>query len=485
MAIYDSTGALYIFDLENKELITIISSVEYDMYAFSGFTFLDENIFAYINKEQEICIFDMEKCSIVNKIKQDNISTIHADKTGKYLLAENWDCTYTVYDGKTFELLGTTPQVDTTNYKADPFLFADGTLACGYASGGDSLFSDYTMYFMDLNTMQTISSFYIGKNYPESMEIRDGIAYIACTAYEEDMLGSNAYLCAVDMASGSLIWEYEQKGYGATEVKLPANEGAKYLSFITTGNVILMDMQTGEVNFTVSTPSPVMESNVYQDKNNYLVICKDGEMLTINTEQGTEYDVCHLFECKTTSNVAIENYSKGIIVAGKNDNRVTFYSMQTGPDVVKTDKELAFPSEDHLITNEDATTIANEYGLEDPDFIDSLYYDESGKYCFIYYKDYSLLIYDVEGGQIIKTLDWAYPTWYCLGTDDRGYTYIMGYYGCYVLNEKMEPFMWIPEALDVDKENHKAYLSTNTGFYEAPIYSLEELIEMAKTQTAE
>lgn len=484
LAIYDNTGTLTVFDLEKRELITIIGSAEYVKYEFNGFTFLGENTFAYMNNQDEICIFDMSERTIVNRIKQEYVNRITADERGRYLLAETWDCNYTVYDGETFELLGTTPLVETDGYIADPYVSSDGTLVCGYTSGQTYGSQENTLYFIDLNTMQIMSSCYIGTSIPENIKINDGTAYIACSRYSSDLMESDAYIYAIEMASGNLLWDYEQKDYSAEEIRLPANEGAKYLSFLTTNNVIIMDMQTGEVSFMVSVPSSVRESNVYTNYNYYLVTCEDGEMIFVDAEEGESQDVSHMFECKTTSNLEILNYSEGIVVLPKNDNRVTVYTKQMGPDVVETDRELHLPESDTVVGSIKASEVAKGYGLDNPDFIDNLYYDETGKYCFVNYEDYSFSIYDVEAGQVIQTMDWAYPTKWCLGKDERGYTYLLGYYGCYILNEKMEPFMWIPEAIEVDMESQKVYLSDNYGKFEAPIYSLEELIEMAEGHTA-
>ena len=41
--------------------------------------------------------------------------------------------------------------------------------------------------------------------------------------------------------------------------------------------------------------------------------------------------------------------------------------------------------------------------------------------------------------------------------------------------------MWIEEANAVDMENRKVYLNWNKNYYEAPLYTVEELIEMAKS----
>ena len=86
----------------------------------------------------------------------------------------------------------------------------------------------------------------------------------------------------------------------------------------------------------------------------------------------------------------------------------------------------------------------------------------------------------MEAGEIRNTLENAYSTDMCLGTDAGGYTYLLGYDGCYMLNTDMVPVMWIEDVKGVDLEAQKVYLSWYDDFYEAPIYTVEELLQLAK-----
>ncbi len=484
LVIYDDTGTLTLFDLKSREIIHIIDPEEYTRYAFSGCTFLGKDKFAYSNAENDICIYDLNERTIVKTIDIPYASTLYADSEGKYLLTELLDGDYAVYDGETFEELGVTPKVQTDNYIEGPFVFSDGTMVCGYTSGREFGSQEYTLYFIDLNTMQTISTYSMSNKIPENVEIENGIAYIASTRYSENLMNNDAFASAVEIESGKLIWEYEQKGYWAEEIDLPAHEGGKYLNFLTGENAVIMDMHTGEVNFTVSLTSYHRESVVSKVNDIFLVFCEDGELQSISAEDGQCYDFSHKFECKTTSNQEIIYTAGGMVVLEKNSNRVTIYTIQTGPDVTEITEEHHLPKGFTECTGDKAVEVARGYKLENPEYVASLYHDAEKNYCYVQYGDNSFVIYDVKNGEVVYTMEWAYPTEWCLGTDEQGYTYLLGYYGCYILNENMEPFMWIPEAVDVDMENQKVFLSDNYSYYEAPIYSLEELIEMAKDHTS-
>ena len=67
-----------------------------------------------------------------------------------------------------------------------------------------------------------------------------------------------------------------------------------------------------------------------------------------------------------------------------------------------------------------------------------------------------------------------------LGTDEKGYSYLLGINGMYVLNEEMQAVAYIPQARGVDFDNDKVYISWMDNFYEAPLYSKEDILEMGK-----
>lgn len=69
-----------------------------------------------------------------------------------------------------------------------------------------------------------------------------------------------------------------------------------------------------------------------------------------------------------------------------------------------------------------------------------------------------------------------------MGTDGENNTYIYGNDGCYVLSENMKPIMYIDNVRHIDLENGKIYLSWYDDMYEAPLYTLDELLEVAKEQ---
>jgi len=91
-----------------------------------------------------------------------------------------------------------------------------------------------------------------------------------------------------------------------------------------------------------------------------------------------------------------------------------------------------------------------------------------------------MVIYDLSGKKVLNTIEGANSTDWYLGTDAEGYTYLLGYEGCYVLDKDMKPIAWIADVRKVDLEKRMVYMVDGGQKYEAPVYTLEELLEIAK-----
>jgi len=481
LCIYDDTNTITLFDLVNREEIKILGSNEYGCSGDYGISFLGNDRFVYTGKEDIICVYDLNTKEIVGQITKPMITGIFTDKAGKYLVLENWSKNFDVYDSETLEHLGTTPKVETQIYTDGPYFSENDVLACAYSVGKDSEGSElYTLYFIDLKTMHTISTYEMGTRQPEDLVMKDGRAYLLSGMYAQYYSGADTYATAIDIATGEVIWEYKQPGYFSKALKHPYYEASEELLVVTGDNAVLVNLQSGEASATIALSSEPLTVYSYSNSDNFMIYTKAGENIVISGEKDSAFDMSHYFECKTQANEQILHSVNGIIVCARNDNKITVYTTATGPEVIKIDSALAVPEAAEEFIGSRAAETARSYGLDRPDFVRSLYYSENQKYCFIEYYDYDLAIYDVTAGRLCHTIEEAYPCLLCAGTDADGYTYLLGYYGCYVLNTEMKPIMFIDGARKVDYENRKVYLNWNNQYYEAPLYTPEELITMAK-----
>lgn len=482
LAIYDNTYTITIFDLKEKELVTIIGSHLYDLAGSYGFTFLGEDRFVYIDKDNNVCILDLASRELLKEIPMQQATEVVTDAAGKYIAVGQWNDTYVILDGNSYEELGVTPDFNSGYYVDGPYISEDGIMACAYSEKTEDISARdrFHLYFVDLKTMESISSYDMGYMRLEDLAFKDGVAYASLSETDEMYTTSNAHAAAIDIQSGNVIWEIVQEGYWADQISVPYNEGGTDLLFTTTESVSMINMETGQKSFTTNCDTEVRSISRYANDNDYLVYFADGSCSFVSKDLGYSMDVSYKCECKTMNNSFIVDSNYGVAVVERNDNMVTVYTYKQGPDVAEIEREVSIPEGYEIIIGDEAKAIVQSYRLDNADYVLELYYSPDQKYCFITYWDHKFVIYDVEAKQTVNTMEFAYPTEMCIGADEDGYTYLTGFYGVYVLNTDMKPVMFIENAVDVDLENKKVYLNWIDSSYEAPLYSVEDLLEIAE-----
>ncbi len=482
LAIFDDTGAITLFNLKERKMLAVISPVLQKVGNKEYFTFIGNDSVAYINNMSTVCILDLENHSLIKELSIEMAEGVVSDAEGKYLAVKQWDDTYVILDGSTYEELGVTADYGNGSRLDATYLFADDIMALVYCENTEQInvANQYQLKIINTNTMEMVVDMELKNKQVSDMGLQEGIVYLALSEYTEAYTKADAAAMAIDIQSGEVLWEHVQTGYPADRIELPQNPGATDLLFVTTETISMIQMGTGEVSFSEILSEQVLASMTYPNENNFLLFTANGEMYFISRDMELVLDAGYRFECKTTGNAFICNSGSGIAVTEYKDNKITVYTYKPGPEVVEIQDEIILPTPGDVYKDKEAATIAQSYGMEDSDFIQTLYYSPDEKYCFILYGDQRFAIYDVSNKQVVHIMESAYPTHQCLGTDAEGNTYLAGIYGIYVLNAEMKPVMWIEHAVNVDLDEKKVYLSWIDSNYEAPLYNVEDLLELAE-----
>ena len=476
LAILDDTKTITLFDLKKQQLVTVIALQLYGSGNSYGFTFLGNDRFAYINSNNVICVLNLETKETVKEIELKSTKALSSDAEGNYLVAQQTDDTFVILDGVTYEETGVISDGQGDLYMSIPYISPDGIMAYGYRSAQE----EYDVHFADLKTTELISSRDLGNKKVKDIIIKDGVAYAALGEFENKYTEVAAFATAIDIQNGKKIWETAvEEDVRADEIAIPVGESGSELLFATDESVSRINMQTGEISFTSFINAEVVDTVVYSDPDDFMILSANGEMIYVGGDLNMTIDMSYRFACKSTNNSHIFYTAQGIAVAETNAKMLTVYTNEKGSGIREIDREIMLPARTEALSESEAEKIAASYGLEDAEYLKHLYFSTDQKYCFVTYKDGGLVVYDVNASEVIYGMDSAYDTELCLGTDCDGYTYLAGVYGIYVLNEDMHPVMWIEHAKDVDMENQKVYLSWNANNYEAPLYTTEELLEIA------
>lgn len=480
LAIYDATGVLTLFDMENRREI---KSFSYELSEFLGvkkYRFLADNCFAYVDREGYVCIYDIEENAVRGKIPQEDVTFMYTDEKGSYLLTSGLQRMYTLYDGATQEKILELQQPKSMIHDMKPFVFEEGILADSYYTKDEEDHAFYTIYFYDLLKGEEISNCYLGEKEVTDVKIMDGVAYIMSAQYAEGYVTCDTYVTAVSVGTGELLWEDKLQGEYAKMLKLPIKDQGTDLLAVTGGNARLVNMQTGEITYIVSLDSKILRINNFSNDNKFLLLLENGGLSVVSKEDMTCFDMSYLLECKSLKNENAYYTKYGMVFQAKNDKRITFYTQKMGQGVKESEQIVDAPESEMKTYGDKAIEAARSYEVEKPEFVKGLYYSEDQRYCMMYYWDGSLSIYDTVNKQVVNSIKEAYDTDICLGTDKEGITYLLGAYGCYLLDKDMKPVAFIPYAKDVDLEKRIIYMEKSNVCYEANVYTVEELLQMAE-----
>lgn len=477
LAILDDAEYLTLYDVKNQEVIKIFESNEYDIKAAYGFTFLGEDRFAYIGAGTKVCIYDLTQREVVGEIEVDSATSVDADAEGKYLLIEGDG--FRVYDGHTLEFLGTTPSVYVSRSGYYQYVCEEGILADIAITNAEDGSTNYTLFFVDLNTMELLGEYPLGEKVPKDIKVKDGIAYVMSDILVNNKTDADSYTAAVSIADGSVLWENVQYQHFSSLLLFPHGEDATDLLAATGESFRLINMQTGEVSFEEDLSASPVSAYKFVNSNNFLIFCEDGQMYGINHGAMLRVDLSDRFECVSPYNKYIFYSNYGMAVNADDDNMITFYTVELGPKAERLDYDIQSTPGAEEYLGEAAFEIARDLGLEKPEFIDSIFYSADERYCIVEYWDERIVIVKMGVG-IVSTIETEHPVHALLGPDTAGRSYLIGTHGCYILNQDMSPIAWVANAVSVDVEEQKIYLEYGSNSYVTPVYTLDELLKIAE-----
>ena len=481
LAVADATGVLALFDLkQRKEIGTVIHRdnpycTDWDQ------TFLTGNRFAFIDEDSKVSVYDTQKKQVTEKLECEDVVSIYTDKEGKYLFIEQWDKCYKVYAADTLQHI-VTIEYPEYEYGNSPFAFTEGILVDSYYFEDEDGKVDYTLYFWDFISGQLLSTCDIDTKRLQDIQIRNGVAYALLAEYSNSYMDCDSYVTAISMETGEILWENMLQGLYPHDIRLPGIPDGDQLICTTSGSARLMDMQTGEITFVTTLESDAIALYTYTDSNNYLLLLENGDMAVVSWEYKGCYDMSERLECKSLKNAYAFHTVNGMVIQAARDHKFIVYTAENGPDVKEIFEEVEYPEPVEVLYGTNALETANSYGLERPEYIYKLYHSEDGKYCIAHYWDGVMVIFDTQQKKVLNTIKDAHTTEWYLGTDAVGYTYLLSYEGCYVLDKEMNPIAWIDDVRKVDLDKRVVYMVEGGQMFEAPVYTLEELLEIAKNK---
>ena len=478
IAMLDDAGAITLLDADKLEVIAVIPAEELKLNSNSAYAFLGTDRFLYVNNERNINVYNLTEKRVEQQIGQGASYIVLTDVSGNYIVTDGTDPAYYVYDGNTYEKIGEKSKIADYTNLVEPFIFPEGVMI--YTTCVDETEnSEYTLHFLDISTMEVISEYFVGGRKPYEIKIRDGILYMLAAEYTNKYMDSDCYTMAVDMSTGEILWEIIERSRYPKAMRLPGIAESDIMLSAVGAEAQAIDMNTGEIVNATVLSSDVVSAYRYVENGNFLIFCTDGTMHLMSIDQNVCANMSARFNCVTSGNQDILKMKRGILALREYDNTLTLYVAKEGPKVQEIEEKVERTVYAEVVNSDEVLELAVSYGLENPQYIQKCFYSDDQKYCFVQYWDRTLLIYEVGVGICTTISNAEYIDGYISGGTD-GKSYLLCSVGCYVLNEDMQPIAWIDQVKDVDVQNNILYMQQSLYSFSSPIYSLEELIQMAK-----
>ena len=487
LAILDSGMNFNVFNLDTQEYILELAPGESGIQGAYAYDFLGDDKIVFITANEgftdKVCVYDLCEKEILATIEAECIYSVCCDEKGNYIALNTGGESYIIYDGNTYERLGATPELEGSDRWKLTDIDENGVLTCVMNTEFGTEGEKNTIYFIDLKTMEIVNSKEFAGQSISGVSCREGIAYIASNNWDAYGEYKDSYLCAMDINTSEILWMKEHLGQKFCMMELPGNEGGTDLIYVTENMLYLYTMSSGELLFADSIPGKVLEIEARTHDNSYKVFCDNGEVYGAGAQYGFLINNSYRLECASEKNEACCHTPYGIVMLAKDDNRVTIYTEETGPDIKVTDDNTQLP-EDTCLSGKyeyNAPEVARSYGLEYPELAQFDFCSDDGKLGFVFYTNGNMYVYDIENDKLLNMVEnMPRMKWY-LGQDKYGYTYIFSdSNGCYVLDEQMKPAMYIAGVVGADFDAGTVRIGWYDDEYEAPLYTVDELIKIAE-----
>ena len=476
VAVYDESDTITLFNSENLKVVSKFNSNKYTTN--TSFTFIGNDIFAFINDKGDINLINIKNNKLVKEIKKSNNSyiSVRGDSTGKYLLYAT-DTTLYIYNVKDNKEVGTFQTNDKIikemYYSSDSNYVFVGTKPENYDINVDDI---TTIHVIDINTGNEINSVEITAGYIEGMFTKDNNLYMLLNK----SLGTNytMIVSSYNYIEGYMNYtKYFDGSWGKFITKSYA-EGTNAIAVANYDAVTVLDANTGDTLAVFNTSTEIINLYAFINSDTYLVILKDGTVnyLSMANRNSIEYKGKYEFNLKDYSKVITS--VNGFLLIPRNENRVILYEEKSNKNIKEEDIDIPY-STDNSVKYTDYDKLKDTYNMKNKSLVNKMIYDTKKEILFVSYTNNDLAIYSVKTKKLLNTITniGNVDTYY--GIDKNNRVYVGDISHSYILDKNYNKVGHIKGLRKLD--NDKVIISNNGKYYSVKIYNLNELLKEAKT----
>ena len=474
-ATYDESQVLTLFNTKTLDKIATYSVGS--TYDEDKFTFIGDDMFAYINHDGNIILVNINDQELNDEIKKNSYSykSIKGDALGRYLTYVDSDKFY-IFDIKEFKVISEIESKEDImtelyySYNSD-YLFV-GTKEKNYDINKEEYLTIHTMKLEDGKEINKVK---IKAGYISNIITKDNNAYMLLNS----ILGTkyNMVLVSYDYINGKLNYNKAYNNRWGKMMTRSFEDEKNNLAIVTSDTVNVINADNGEFVESFGLGSEVIDIYSFLNKEMYLAFLKNGSVNYLNMDSRNSVEYKGKYEFNLNDYSIVSQSEDGFLLVPTNENRVILYEEKNGFDIKEEDITMDY-IKDESISSKEVEKVKEEYNLINRSLVEKVFYDTDKKILFVNYTNGDIFIYNVEDKKLIKTLKKVGKVNHYFGKDNMGRIYIGDISDSYILNSDYDKVGHIKGLCKLD--NDRVIITNNKKYYSIKIYSLDELKSIAK-----
>ena len=476
---FDESEELVLWDA--NKLTKINSYDDADGFIFSKwhFVFLGEDKFAYISKPGNVVISKLKDGKNITTIKKNKYSykSIATDSSGKYLLVNDSNTLF-IYD------------IDTLNKISEINLKDEIAKEMYFSSEGDKVFvattpssisftskTKMTLYVLDASNLKEINSLVIDSAYlTKILEKGDNIIILS-----NQSIGTNFYsvLTSYNYKNGEVNWTKTDDDFWGTNIIKSAAKGVNDVALVHSNTIDIINLDNGHLKQSFTIKSECIGIYASTEANIYVAFASDGTVSFLSLDYNEVIINNGLFELNLEKYKDVAKTNNGYLLIPYNDNRIIYYEKNESKDLKKEDLKLDYVSDDSVKLSE-YDKIKKDFNIKKKNLVDKMLYDDKKTLLFVSYTDDTLGIYHVKDKSFITYITDVSDIYHYFGKDKDGRIYVGNITDTYIIDEDYNKVGHIKSMVQLDKKKNRVIIKSSDDFYSLPIYSLDDLLKIAK-----
>ena len=472
--IYDESEKITLFDTKTLNIIDVHNTNSY--ISEESFSFIGNNMYSFINEKGNISIYDING-KLIKEIEKVNLSYfgLKGDSKGEILsYVDNKNLyIYNIKEDKEIISLNSKDKYFKELYYSidENYLFAF-TSEDNFNMNRESYMK---IHVISIKDKKEINSLELNASYVEGLVIKGNNSYILLNK----TLGVNysLVLLSYDFINGKTNWlKFYDNSWGSFITKSYPNN-TNNIAVVSYDKVNVINCNNGEIIESFNTNDKII--NIYSalDSEIYLVFLKNGSVNYINMEYKNSVEYKGRFEFNLNNYSKVSQSINGFLLIPDNDNRVILYERKYNENMKKEDIKLDI-IDDNSIPISKYDEVKELYNLNNKSLVNKIFYDTNEEVMFVNYTNNDISIYDVKTKKLIKTLVNVGKVNHYFGKDKYNRTYIGDISDSYILDKSYNKVGHIKSLVKLD--NDKVIIAYNNEYYSLKIYTLKDMLELAK-----